>query len=227
MILQISAGTGPVEVRRFVAMLAAHIGKSGWVGDPTAPRSVRLEVPAEVAERWTGTHALLAAFRGKGRRRRWFVEVRTFAGASGAFPPMDIVVRATRAGGPGGQNVNKRATAARAVDTVSGEAVRVVEQRSFTRNRALALERLEARLAGRRAEEEAKAEAERRRAHHGVQRGDARYTWRMEQGVLVEVNPPMAGAPTGTSGTASARSLHVHKANRSHDASASLPPPRV
>lgn len=177
MILQITAGAGPVEARRFVALLATHVDPR-WTGD-RAPSSVRLEVGPEVAEAWVGTHALLAATRGKGRRKRWFVEVRAFEDAGGALPAREIHLSAARSGGPGGQNVNKRASAVRAVDRVSGEAVRASDQRSYARNRALALERLTARLEERQAEREARVETERWLAHHRVKRGEARYVWRL------------------------------------------------
>lgn len=50
---------------------------------------------------------------------------------------------------------------------------------------------------------------------------------RTEQRLAAEAAPPVVDGPTGLGAAGSARSLHVNKANRSHDASASFPPPRV
>lgn len=186
--LQISSGRGPIEVRRFVGLLAEHIAAQlgvsvTYTGPADAPLSAELFLPLggtvparELA--WTGTHVLLAPMRGKGDRKRWFAEVRSFADA--AVPaPRDVRVTAARAGGPGGQNVNKRATAVRAVDWVSGLSVRASGERSQAQNRAAALERLQARLDARGDAAEAHAGAERRAAHDRIVRGAAQFSWRL------------------------------------------------
>ena len=73
-VVQVSAGTGPAEVRRFVAILAARleglceasgllVGEVAVRGDEAAPRSVEIVVrgdaPALLAGE-AGTHALVA-----------------------------------------------------------------------------------------------------------------------------------------------------------------------
>ena len=197
MILQISAGRGPAEARRFVGLLAEELGRRLGVSPELGEGSARLRVdegraPSGItpkpgfaegsardsAVRWLGTHQLLAPLRGNGRRKRWFVEVRAFEDAGGALPT-EIVFTAARSGGPGGQNVNKRATAVRAVDRVSGIAVRVAEERTQARNRAIAERRLRERLTTLEQQVAAAEEAARRAAHDQVVRGDARYTWRL------------------------------------------------
>ena len=182
-LLQISAGRGSAEVRRFVRLLADWLGARlaatpRFTGEADAPLSAILEVDAATAAAWTGTHELVAPLRGKGSRKRWFVSVRGFDEAPPAGPP-DVALHAARAGGPGGQNVNKRATAVRAVDRVSGLMVRVSDQRSQARNRALALSRLEARIGDRAAQRAAQETATRRAAHDAVVRGDPRFSWRL------------------------------------------------
>src|SRR6185436_3993113 len=99
-VLQVSAGTGPVEVRRFVALLAEHLTErcleQGCVvssvvvhGDEAAPGSVEIHLaaaPAAVAE-LAGTHALVArsSDRGKRARKRWYAGVKLCtAGETGA-----------------------------------------------------------------------------------------------------------------------------------------------
>lgn len=180
-LLQISSGRGPVEVRAFVRLLGQHLAAVlgapvSWTGDPEAPLSASLRVDEAAGQPWVGTHLLQAPLRGKGARRRWFVDVRLYR--EGEEPaPLDPVLSAARAGGPGGQNVNRRATAVRAVDRNSGLAVRASERRSQAQNRALALSRLQERRAERAAEAVAEAGAARRAAHDALVRGEAVCVW--------------------------------------------------
>lgn len=81
--------------------------------------------------------------------------------------PEDLVERFTRAGGPGGQHVNKTATAVQLKHLPSGIEVRAESERSQLRNRIAAreqlIERLEAARAAERAARVAAREKERRR----------------------------------------------------------------
>ncbi len=86
--VQISAGRGPVEVRRFVARLAERMEalceERGLAvvdvtvhGDEDAPASVEILVEGDARrclEGELGTHALVerSAARGKAARKRWF-----------------------------------------------------------------------------------------------------------------------------------------------------------
>jgi putative peptide chain release factor H len=208
-IVQVSAGMGPPEVRAFVARLAARLEDEcaarglrvldvTTVGDPEAPFSVALHVAAgspglPVAGRLAdlvGTHALVARSRDRGRRarKRWFAGVSVHAapgadeGARVAIDPADVEITAARAGGPGGQHVNRTASAVRAVHRPTGIAVRVTDERSQHRNRERALARLAAILGAR-----ARAQHERRRAvqrhsHYELVRGNPVRTWRLAGG---------------------------------------------
>lgn len=180
-LILISSGRGPVEVRRFVDALATHLcGLGGREtqrhGEP--PDSVQLAL--EDGARWTGTHVLVSASRGRHARKRWFVRVDLVPHATEAprLSERDLRIQATRAGGPGGQNVNKRSTAVRAVHTPSGLAVRAAGQRSQRDNRAAALRQLEEALASRHAQELARGKAQTRALHDRLERGAARFTWR-------------------------------------------------
>lgn len=77
----------------------------------------------------------------------------------------DLVERFTRAGGPGGQHVNKTSTAVQLRHTESGLEVRAESERSQLRNRVAAREQLIERIEQAREEARAarKAAAERKR----------------------------------------------------------------
>jgi len=157
--LRIGAGRGPVEARRFVAMLAEALrerlaarGISVCAverhGDPRAPGRVALRLPAAAAElvsALVGTHRLTAELRGPRARRRWFAAVELAASDDPPaleLPRHELDVRFVRARGPGGQNVNKRATAVQITHRPTGIAVQHDAHRSQARNRAAALELL-------------------------------------------------------------------------------------
>ena len=186
----VSAGAGPAEVRRFAGKLAARIAEACEAaglrvvevtarGDEAAPRSVELLVEGDAAAALAGeegTHALVARSeaRGRGDRKRWFAAVSLHPVVAGAAPEIearDLVVVATTAGGPGGQHVNKVATAVRVRHAPSGVTVRATEERSQRANLGRATARIAEILAGRAAAERAVAEAARRMAHHGLTRG--------------------------------------------------------
>jgi peptide chain release factor 2 len=72
------------------------------------------------------------------------------------IPPEDLKIEFSRAGGPGGQNVNKRETAVRIVHIPSGIAVHASGERSQEQNREQALSILRAKIF-KKAEEEKKS----------------------------------------------------------------------
>jgi protein subunit release factor B len=188
-ILQISAGVGPDEVRHFVSLLVEYIEalcvaqeitieEISFDGPEEMPRSVSLwlrVIPQGVA---LGTHQLTArsATRGRASRKRWFASVTTHevsAVADVLLRAEDLEITACRAGGPGGQNVNKVSTAIRARHTPSGLVVRASGERSQLQNKQAAIKRIAQLLEARQATHAHQREAKRRREHHQLTRGDA------------------------------------------------------
>lgn len=198
-VLQVSAGTGPIEVRRFVAQLAGYLTgvceEEGAVvrevvvhGEEEAPRSVEvfLEAGAEAAGRFVGTHALVARGEGRGKRarKRWFAGVRLCdeeAGAGAAIDLRDVTITAMRAGGPGGQHVNKTSSAVRVFHAASGVTVRVCDERSQRENVRLGLMRLGRVLSSRAQAEALEARAGRRILHYRLTRGQASFVYELDR----------------------------------------------
>ncbi|APR87901.1 Peptide chain release factor [Minicystis rosea] len=200
-VLQISAGTGPIEVRRFVEKLAARLeaicAARGLVvnevavrGDEAAPASVEIVVEGDVLAALAdelGTHALLArsADRGKDARKRWYAGVSIHASpetpsdAGIAVDPADLEITATTSPGPGGQHANRTATAVRVRHLPSGITVRVADERSQRANLRRAIACIAVRLAEARARRAAAGEAERRMGHYRVERGAPVRTYRL------------------------------------------------
>jgi peptide chain release factor 2/peptide chain release factor len=199
-LLQISSGTGPAEVRAFVALLARRltalclsrgllVREVKTAGDPEAPRSVELLLegaPEALPREELGTHALISrsAARGRDSRKRWFAgvslaEASRAAGAS--LAARDLTITAARGGGPGGQRVNKVATAVRVVHRPTGLSVRAAAERSQRQNKRAALGRLAAELTRRAEEARAAAEAARRGGHYRVLRGAPVRTYRLDR----------------------------------------------
>lgn len=200
-VLQVSAGSGPVEVRQFVRLLAERLAlrcaELGLAlnatvlrGEEEAPRSVELWVAGDARplEEELGTHALVARSEQRGRtaRKRWYAVVALHrvregmgevgeavgrAGAAVAVKEEDLEVQASRAGGPGGQNVNKVATAVRVRHRPSGLVVRVAAERSQRANLTLAVHRIARALAAQVEGARRDEVAERRRAHYRFERG--------------------------------------------------------
>ena len=205
--IQISAGVGPAEARRFVFLLAARlealaeargllVGDVVASGDGAAPRSITLYLEAGDALALAdelGTHALIMRSdrRGRDARKRWFAAVTLHevqdAPVTGAIARDDLVITACRAGGPGGQHVNKVSTAVRVEHVPSGLTVRSAAARSQKANLDQAIARLSALLAARDHAQRADGERARRMAHYQVERGRPIRTYTLvDDGALEE-----------------------------------------
>ncbi len=209
-VLQISAGRGPVEARAFARLLAQRLAASCAerglrVGAPEsddlddeAPRSVTLRIEGDALDALgaeCGTHCLVqrSGARGKDARKRWFASVTLLRDVDAAPPSTvkrdDLAITACRAGGPGGQHVNKVSTAVRVRHVPSGVVVRVASERSQKANVIKAVRRI-ARLLDEAARERvAEARDTQHQTHATLVRGDAVRTWVMSRaGLLTPVH---------------------------------------
>lgn len=206
-IVQISAGLGPIEVRQFVGRLAPRITEDllqrgfsalGEIvyGPAACPKTVQLHVSGDPgrADDLLGTYVLVNRSPNRNRkdRKRWFVGVELFA-AEALQPEVgvdegEIEFSTARAGGPGGQHVNKTHSAVRAVHLPSRISVRVTSERSQHANKKEAI-RLIQRAHGERWNQCCQhAAGEQRFHHHQMTRGNAIRSFRLDRrGRLVEV----------------------------------------
>ncbi|MBI1789961.1 MAG: hypothetical protein HYR60_20720 [Acidobacteria bacterium] len=88
------------------------------------------------------------------------------------FDPKDVRRETMRAGGPGGQHVNRTESAVRVTHLPTGVRATAAEERSQHRNRKLALARLARKLAEAGAKQHDAARAKRWRAHQELERGN-------------------------------------------------------
>lgn len=198
-LFQLSANTGPAEcclaVRHALNALAKEAGRHGVQVEileqqegpvqgtysslllGLASREDNMAARA-LADRWSGTLQWIcdSPYRPGHKRKNWFI-----GGAvhdpPAPLPDSDIRYEAMRASGPGGQHVNKTASAVRATHIVTGVSVRVQSQRSQLANRQLAARLLAGKLASLADSHADAAKAQRRLQHMQTERGNARRTF--------------------------------------------------
>lgn len=190
--LLISGGNGPAECNQAVAGIlqcmldeAEINGLDLDVSTTPSKHGVKSAVvvvhgvgSADFIRRWLGTirWRSKSTLRPHHKRANWFVGVFLLGQTTGAAIEVcaaDVVFDSFRAGGPGGQHQNTTDSAVRATHRPSGMTAVAREMRSQHRNKALALERLQALMDAQVSADRDAQKSDQNQLHSALKRGDS------------------------------------------------------
>ena len=183
MLIQISAGLGPIECSRAVTLLFEALRKEfpdillcdsrENTFQPGCHKSILFTTETDLsALEGTVEWICQSPYRPHHGRKNWFVDVSIIPETAEVCREGDIRFERFHCGGKGGQNVNKVETGVRLIHVPSGTVVTATEERSQQQNRRIAMAKLNAIFAAREAEAEQTQKNNAWREHTRLVRGN-------------------------------------------------------
>lgn len=188
--IQLTAGRGPVECARVVALVAKEllrvlsrlqiVDSEEHKSEPGCFMSITFgseeDIPQSVIDEWEGTvlwRSTKNPYRPYHKRSNWFIGVRFIDPVVlPIIDERDIEYKTCRSGGKGGQNVNKVETAVRAIHKPTGLIVKCSDERSQQQNKVHARERLLLKILEAQRNQLAQTQSDNWSEHDALQRGN-------------------------------------------------------